>query len=97
VVYCIERPAEAADAVDTELFEIDADAEVAETAREGVAPALTLRGRVRDDSAWRGSGWRARDGRPERTGASAAIDAIPYAEWANRGPSQMRVWIPTVG
>jgi len=29
------------------------------------------------------------------TGAASDVALIPYHEWAQRGPSTMRVWIPT--
>ncbi|WP_338061389.1 hypothetical protein [Microbacterium hydrocarbonoxydans] len=32
--------------------------------------------------------------RPRLTGIDAAL--IPYHDWDRRGPSTMRVWIPTV-
>lgn len=33
----------------------------------------------------------------ERTGAVGDVPLVRYHEWAERGPSQMRVWIPVVG
>ncbi len=35
--------------------------------------------------------------RDRLTGASAEVPLVRYHEWAERGPSQMRVWIPVVG
>ncbi|MDR6906337.1 DUF1680 family protein [Agromyces sp. 3263] len=32
-----------------------------------------------------------------RTGARAEVALVRYHEWAERGPSQMRVWMPVVG
>ena len=33
----------------------------------------------------------------ERTGARAEVPLVRYHDWAERGPSQMRVWVPVVG
>jgi len=33
----------------------------------------------------------------ERTGARAEVSLVRYHDWAERGPSQMRVWVPVVG
>lgn len=33
----------------------------------------------------------------ERTGARAEVPLVRYHEWAERGPSRMRVWVPVVG
>lgn len=33
----------------------------------------------------------------DRTGARADIPLVRYHDWAERGPSHMRVWIPTLG
>ncbi|WP_438875412.1 hypothetical protein [Bacillus cereus group sp. BC72] len=32
-----------------------------------------------------------------RSGRAVTADLVPYAHWANRGPSLMRVWIPAAG
>jgi DUF1680 family protein len=33
----------------------------------------------------------------ERTGARAEVPFVRYHDWAERGPSRMRVWVPVVG
>jgi uncharacterized protein len=33
----------------------------------------------------------------ERTGAQAEVPLVRYHDWAERGPSRMRVWVPVVG
>ena len=33
----------------------------------------------------------------ERTGVRAEVPLVRYHDWAERGPSQMRVWVPVVG
>lgn len=33
----------------------------------------------------------------ERTGARSDVPLVRYHEWAERGPSRMRVWVPVVG
>lgn len=33
----------------------------------------------------------------QRTGARAQVPLVRYHEWAERGPSQMRVWVPVLG
>ncbi|NKY09097.1 glycoside hydrolase family 127 protein [Cellulomonas hominis] len=47
------------------------------------------------DGAGAGAGWPY--GAPGTGGAGEAVDVrlVPYHSWANRGPSTMRVWLPT--
>ena len=33
----------------------------------------------------------------ERSGLRAEVPLVRYHDWAERGPSQMRVWVPVVG
>ena len=33
----------------------------------------------------------------ERSGIRAEVPLVRYHDWAERGPSQMRVWVPVVG
>ena len=33
----------------------------------------------------------------QRTGAGAEVPLVRYHDWAERGPSQMRVWMPVAG
>ena len=33
----------------------------------------------------------------ERSGLRAEVPLVRYHDWAERGPSQMRVWVPALG
>jgi hypothetical protein len=46
-----------------------------------------------DDAAWP----YARPETPAATGMTATVALVRYHEWAERGPSTMRVWIPVSG
>jgi uncharacterized protein len=56
---------------------------------------VTARGFARDDTAWSDSGWMSVADVPDATGRAVDLHAIPYALWANRGPSTMRIFVPT--
>ena len=77
---------------------LDTTGELIDTAPAGpgtVQPWVTAAGRITStlDEFWPYQGEsRARTG----PGQSVGIRLIPYHQWANRGPSTMRVWIPTV-
>jgi DUF1680 family protein len=70
------------------------DASVAPVERDG---RVTVRGVALD--ALPDAGWPYRDGSAAADEAPAAspveIPLVAYHDWANRGPSTMRVWIPT--
>lgn len=97
VVYCIERPVGAQE-VDPSSLVLDPveplserwDKDLLEGTLVIDVPVLT-----RDDSVWAGRPWADHLAVPEARYRPAQTRAIPYALWANRGPSQMRVWIPT--
>lgn len=55
---------------------------------------LRVDGFVRDDSTWGGVGWRPLHAVETQNGQTVALTAIPYALWANRGSSVMRIFIP---
>ena len=55
---------------------------------------LRAAGLMRDDAAWSQTGWMALGTEPVVTGREVELVAIPYALWANRGPSVMRVFVP---
>ena len=57
-------------------------------------PVIHLTGFARDDSAWVGSPWQDSTALPARAGRAVELTAIPYALWANRGPSVMRTFVP---
>lgn len=96
VVYCVERPADD-DGIDLDRFELLADAALTErwdATLLGGTQVIVLEGVVRDETSWDGTAWAPADVVPPLTRAPARLEAIPYALWANRGPSQMRVWLP---
>jgi DUF1680 family protein len=72
---------------------VDPDAEPEPTA-EGAAVALVV-DEDHPDPDWP---YRRLDGRgAPRAREAFVVDLVPYARWANRGPSLMRVWIPAAG
>ncbi|MCU1551337.1 MAG: hypothetical protein JWR36_1897 [Glaciihabitans sp.] len=55
---------------------------------------ITAEALVRDDSEWQNAGWKQMGPPKVPTGERVALRAIPYALWANRGPSVMRIFTP---
>jgi DUF1680 family protein len=82
VVYCLESQ-DQPDGVHLDHVELLVDEPLRETVRDdlpgGPALVVTATGLDRDDS----------------SGRRVTLTAIPYHLWANRGPSAMRVFIPT--
>jgi DUF1680 family protein len=60
---------------------------------EGGEGAIMATGRLVDDT---DLGWPYPDSIGPSTGSEIPLRLVPYNQWANRGPSTMRVWIPTV-
>ena len=60
---------------------------------EGGEGAIMATGRLVDDT---DLGWPYPDSIGPSTGSDIPLRLVPYNQWANRGPSTMRVWIPTV-
>ncbi|WP_084106586.1 beta-L-arabinofuranosidase domain-containing protein [Demequina sp. NBRC 110056] len=94
VVYCIESVDLEAAGIsarddDLSLIRIDPSAGVALDDGEVVASVLR--------EAEPEHGWPYRTSAPsgEAPGAARRVRMTPYHSWANRGPSTMRVWIPT--
>lgn len=58
---------------------------------------ITARGRARNDAQWRDTGWMRLEDVPASDGPEVELTAIPYALWANRGPSVMRIFVPMEG
>ncbi len=58
------------------------------------AAILRVRGRARVDAAWRETSWMRLEDAPTSDGEEVDLVAIPYALWANRGPSVMRIFVP---
>ncbi|WP_205857044.1 glycoside hydrolase family 127 protein [Phytoactinopolyspora endophytica] len=89
LVMCVES-VDLPEGIELDDVQIDADAPL--TVRD---QAVLARGLVAPQIAT-GSGWPyAAGGRP-REGAGSAVELIlrPYHQWAERGPSAMRVWLP---
>lgn len=96
VVYCLESPDQAAD-ISLDHVDVAADAAFVEQRKEiagHLATVLTTRGCVRDDGGWGGSGWATLGEEPGSARRDVELTFIPYALWANRGPSTMRVFVP---
>lgn len=96
LVYCLEQP-DQAEGVVLEDLAIDPSAPVEILPAPnitGVATILKASGEVRrpkSDALYTDA---ARGGSSSRQ--PVPLTAIPYFRWANRGPSAMRVWIPTI-
>ena len=85
LVLCLES-VDLPDGLDTEHVTIDPA--IAPRATPSGA-TVSLRPRSADDAAW------AYGNVESSVGEALDIDLVPYFTWANRGPSTMRVWIPT--
>ncbi len=77
------------DGVDTESVEIDLTSRVESTP---TGARVTLRQRTSREHPWPYDGAGAAN---SGDGPTFVADLIPYARWANRGPSTMRVFLPT--
>jgi DUF1680 family protein len=97
VVYCFESP-DQPDGLDLNHVELDAARPLTEELREdflgGPVVVVNAAGIARDDSGWDGSGWATLGEAPPPAGRPVRLTAIPYALWANRGPSVMRIFVP---
>lgn len=97
LVYALESP-DQAEGVDFDHIELVTSEPLYEKIQDdflGTRVAIIhATGLARDDSAWKGSGWRTLGSEPEVTGDRVPLTAIPYFLWANRGPSTMRVNLP---
>lgn len=89
LVLCLES-VDLPEGASVDMVRIDPDSDLDES--DGV---VTASGRLKafDDHPWP---------YPEPAGAAAEGDEVtlplvPYHDWAKRGPSTMRVWVPTVG
>ena len=97
LVYALESP-DQGDDVDlnhVELLGHDLVEEVRDDFLGRPTVVVHARGRLRDRAPWAGAGWRPFDDIPPATGREIDLVAIPYALWANRGPSVMRIFVPT--
>ncbi|GAA1647404.1 glycoside hydrolase family 127 protein [Actinoplanes couchii] len=84
VVYCLES----VDLADVDFESVHLDPASALSDRDG-AVVVSGRAVTPADGVWP---YRQRD---HSTGAAVEIPLHPYHRWARRGPSTMRVWIPT--
>lgn len=102
VVYCLEKPlatdtALPAESVDLLAVEILTDGELTSEHLPDLLGGTTVvhaQGLLRSDDAWAGAGWSTRGETRAGDRRAAPLTAVPYAVWANRGPSEMRVWVP---
>lgn len=100
LVYC----AEAVGDVDLDTLRVDdtvppvdavpADTKAADTKAAGTAVGVTVRARF---DVPRGEPWPYGPAkpRPATSHGGTSLDLVPYHRWARRGPSTMRVWLPT--
>ncbi|HET9142027.1 glycoside hydrolase family 127 protein [Actinophytocola sp.] len=99
LVYCFESP-DQPDDVDLNHVELIVTEPLTEEHRPDLLGDGTVvvcaQGVVRDDSAWGATGWATLGAEPVTAGHRVELTAIPYHLWANRGPSVMRIFIPTV-
>ncbi len=100
VVYAFESVDQQA-GVDLNHVELLRDAELVEEIREEFlgqpSVLVSARGRARRDADWEGTGWKRLEDAPPSDGDEVELRAIPYALWANRGPSVMRIFVPVEG
>lgn len=99
VVYALESIDQAA-GIDLESVVVDADAPLAEvdlTIDDVPVRALRAHGRRVAGEAWEGFPWADRaEVEAAENGEPIELTFIPYALWANRGPSTMRVHVPVL-
>jgi DUF1680 family protein len=99
VVYCLE----AVDQPDLSLLDLQLDvtAPLEAVWRENLLPegimAIRAGGYVFDEYGWQGHLYRSLNSGNSSQRTPAAITAIPYYAWANRGANAMRVWFPRAG
>jgi uncharacterized protein len=96
LVYCLE----AADHPGAPIADLELDPAASLTSawepdRLGGIAVVHASGWAVDTSAWGRRLYREVGSAPPASRRSAALTAIPYYAWANRGPGAMRVWIPS--
>ena len=97
VVYAFESP-DQEDGIDLNSVELLTDQAIKEIVIENFLGRPTILLEVtalaRDDASWGDQPWKQRGNEPPTVGRRVQLTAIPYAFWANRGPSIMRIFIP---
>jgi uncharacterized protein len=93
VVLCVESVDLPGD-VEVDVVRVDPKSPLME--RDGhVLVNGELRGDASDPWPYRTVGTATAGAATARAGQEVEIPLVPYHSWANRGPSTMRVWIPT--
>jgi uncharacterized protein len=97
IVYAFESP-DQADGVDLNHIEVLVNQPLVSEIRENFlgqrVAIVKAAGLARDDAAWSRTGWMPLANAPRASGQEVELVAIPYALWANRGPSVMRIHAP---
>ncbi len=97
IVYAFESKDQQA-AVDLNRVELVVGSELKEVFVDDFlgqqAVLIEATGVTRDDSAWADTGWKPYLPNETPIGERVDLVAIPYALWANRGPSIMRIFTP---
>jgi DUF1680 family protein len=97
LVYAFES-VDQPDGVDLNRVELVRDGSITEEFREDFlgqpTVLLSVQGLARDDSGWASTGWKNFEDVEKVSGQEVRLVAIPYALWANRGPSVMRIFTP---
>jgi len=97
LVYCLEQPDQPGiHLFDASLLVDGGETFVAESHRDLLDGVVTLRhkGAVVDTPLSEEPLYRAFRDTKERPGKTVVLTFIPYYAWANRGPSNMEVWVP---
>ena len=96
-MYAFESP-DQEDGIDLNRVELLTDEAIKEIVIENFLGRPTILLEVtalaRDDASWGDQPWKQRGNEPPTVGRRVQLTAIPYAFWANRGPSIMRIFIP---
>lgn len=102
VVYCLEKPLDerarlAGESVDLTAVEIRTEGVLsAEYAPDvlGGSVIVHVDAQERSGSGWSAIGWAEVGEVTPPTSRNLTLALVPYGLWANRGPSEMRVWLP---
>ena len=98
LVYAAESIVSEPDAVDLDRFTADAAIAPVEHAVAGPSDSrirIAVDGTLIEAEPRPAAPWPYRDGVAAPTTERASAELVPYYAWSNRGPSTMRVWLPT--